>query len=83
MTETMSADFSILPDQRDLFEVPDGVTYLNCASKSPQLRRVPAVGLESVKAAKEPKIFPLSPITRTIMSRARGVSIWASFRILF
>ena len=33
-----------LPSQRHLFELPDGVTYLNCAYMSPQLRSVRAAG---------------------------------------
>jgi selenocysteine lyase/cysteine desulfurase len=33
-----------LPGQRHLFEIPDGVTYLNCAYMSPQLRAVRAAG---------------------------------------
>lgn len=43
-----------IPLQRDLFEIPDGVTYLNCANMSPQLRSVTAAGLESVKAKASP-----------------------------
>ncbi|MBZ4417473.1 aminotransferase class V-fold PLP-dependent enzyme [Myxococcus sp. RHSTA-1-4] len=33
-----------IPSQRHLFELPDGVTYLNCAYMSPQLRSVRAAG---------------------------------------
>jgi selenocysteine lyase/cysteine desulfurase len=33
-----------LGNQRDLFEVPDDITYLNCAYMSPQLRSARAVG---------------------------------------
>ncbi|WP_366934921.1 aminotransferase class V-fold PLP-dependent enzyme [Pyxidicoccus fallax] len=33
-----------IPSQRHLFEIPDGVTYLNCAYMSPQLRSVRAAG---------------------------------------
>jgi selenocysteine lyase/cysteine desulfurase len=48
-----------LPPQRDLFEIPDGVTYLNCANLSPQLRAVSAAGLDSVTLKKSPwKIMP-------------------------
>ncbi len=34
----------ILPSQRALFELPDDVTFLNCAYMSPQLRSVRAAG---------------------------------------
>ena len=33
-----------LPSQRDLFEIPEGVAYLNCAYMSPQLRSVREAG---------------------------------------
>jgi selenocysteine lyase/cysteine desulfurase len=39
-----------LPSQRALFEIPDGVTYLNCASMSPQLRTVTSAGIDAVRA---------------------------------
>jgi selenocysteine lyase/cysteine desulfurase len=49
----------ILPSQRHLFEIPDNVTFLNCASLSPQLLSVTAAGLEAVKAKATPwKITP-------------------------
>lgn len=48
-----------LPLQRHLFEIPDDVTYLNCASLSPQLRSVSAAGLSSVALKASPwKITP-------------------------
>jgi len=34
-----------LPPQRDAFDLPDGVAYLNCAFMAPQLRRVSEVGI--------------------------------------
>jgi selenocysteine lyase/cysteine desulfurase len=40
--------------QRALFEIPDDVTYLNCASMSPQLRSVTAAGLAAVQAKASP-----------------------------
>jgi selenocysteine lyase/cysteine desulfurase len=48
-----------LPLQRELFEIPEEVTYLNCANLSPQLRSVSAAGLDSVALKKSPwKITP-------------------------
>jgi selenocysteine lyase/cysteine desulfurase len=43
-----------LPLQRHLFEIPDEITYLNCANMSPQLRSVSAAGLKSVAAKSTP-----------------------------
>jgi selenocysteine lyase/cysteine desulfurase len=43
-----------IPLQRHLFEIPEEVTYLNCANMSPQLRLVSAAGLESVAAKSTP-----------------------------
>jgi selenocysteine lyase/cysteine desulfurase len=40
--------------QRALFEIPDDVTYLNCASMSPQLRSVTQAGLDAVRAKASP-----------------------------
>jgi selenocysteine lyase/cysteine desulfurase len=39
---------------RELFEIPDAVTYLNCASMSPQLRAVTAAGIDAVRAKASP-----------------------------
>lgn len=47
-------DASPLPQQRDLFDLPPGVTYLNCAAKSPQLRSVTAAGLAAVRTKAQP-----------------------------
>ena len=43
-----------LGSQRALFEIPDDVTYLNCASMSPQLRTVTTAGIEAVHAKASP-----------------------------
>jgi len=43
-----------LGSQRELFAIPDDVTYLNCASMSPQLRGVTAAGLAAVRARESP-----------------------------
>jgi selenocysteine lyase/cysteine desulfurase len=39
---------------RDLFEIPEDVTYLNCANMAPQLRSITAAGLGSVRAKATP-----------------------------
>jgi selenocysteine lyase/cysteine desulfurase len=43
-----------IPVARDLFEIPDGITYLNCASMSPQLRSVTETGLRAVRTKASP-----------------------------
>ena len=43
-----------LGSQRALFEIPDDVTYLNCASMSPSLRAVTAAGIAAVRAKASP-----------------------------
>jgi selenocysteine lyase/cysteine desulfurase len=43
-----------ITSQRALFEIPDDVTYLNCASMSPQLGSVTAAGLAAVQAKASP-----------------------------
>jgi len=40
--------------QRDLFEIPEGVSFLNCANLSPQLRAVTTAGLAAVRRKIEP-----------------------------
>jgi selenocysteine lyase/cysteine desulfurase len=44
----------MLTDQRHLFDLPDGVTYLNCAYLGPQLRSVTEAGLAAVRAKESP-----------------------------
>ena len=43
-----------LPPQRDAFDIPDEVAYLNCAYMSPQLRRVTDAGLAALKRKRRP-----------------------------
>ncbi|CAN5847251.1 aminotransferase class V-fold PLP-dependent enzyme [soil metagenome] len=44
----------ILPSQRDLFDIPDGVCYLNCAYMSPQLRSVHDAGKQALSTKSHP-----------------------------
>jgi selenocysteine lyase/cysteine desulfurase len=49
----------VLSSQRELFEIPEDVAYLNCAYMSPQLRAVRAVGEEAVERKSRPwEILP-------------------------
>lgn len=43
-----------LPSQRNLFDLPEGVAYLNCAYMSPQLRSVTEAGLTAVPRKARP-----------------------------
>jgi selenocysteine lyase/cysteine desulfurase len=43
-----------LPSQRELFDIPDEVAYLNCSYMAPQLRSITAAGLEAVKRKASP-----------------------------
>ncbi len=45
---------AVLAPARGLFEIPDGVTFLNCANMAPQLRAVTAAGLDAVRAKAAP-----------------------------
>lgn len=50
----MSPSSEFLPPQRDLFDLPEDVTFLNCSYMSPQLRSVTAAGLEAVRGKNAP-----------------------------
>ena len=52
MTTTIAE--SAPASQRALFEIPDDVTYLNCASMSPQLHAVTQAGIDAVRAKASP-----------------------------
>jgi len=43
-----------IQNARNLFEIPEGVTYLNCANMAPQLRSITEAGLGSVRAKATP-----------------------------
>jgi selenocysteine lyase/cysteine desulfurase len=53
VTPTQSTTDGI-PPSRELFEIPDGVTYLNCANMAPQLRSITAAGINAVRAKATP-----------------------------
>jgi selenocysteine lyase/cysteine desulfurase len=57
----------------ELFEIPDGVTYLNCANMAPQLRAVTAAGIEAVKAKAAPWTLS-APDWFSAAERLRGLA---------
>ncbi len=54
MALTPSSIATSLGNVRDLFEIPEGVTYLNLASMAPQLRSVTEAGLRAVRTKASP-----------------------------
>ncbi len=65
-----------LGDQRQLFDIPDDVTYLNGAYMSPQLRSVTAVGEAAVAAKAHPwRIAPADFFTGPDALRAAFASL--------
>ncbi len=67
-----------LPGQRHLFELPDDVTYLNCAYMSPQLRSVRAAGEAALGLKAQPwrvrpeDFFSGSEALRAVFARVVG-----------
>jgi selenocysteine lyase/cysteine desulfurase len=67
-----------LPQQRDLFEFPDDVCYLNCAYMSPQLRAVTEAGERAVSRKARPweiapaDFFEDSETARELFARICG-----------
>jgi selenocysteine lyase/cysteine desulfurase len=53
-TQVGRGDAEVLANQRELFDLPEGVTYLNCAYMAPQLRAVTAVGRDAVSRKAHP-----------------------------
>ncbi|WP_164010973.1 aminotransferase class V-fold PLP-dependent enzyme [Pyxidicoccus trucidator] len=68
----------LLPSQRHLFELPDSVTYLNCAYMSPQLRSVRAAGEAALAVKAQPwrlkpdDFFTHSEALRALFARLVG-----------
>jgi len=44
----------MIPNQKDLFSIPAGVNFLNCANMAPQLNAITDAGLESVRQKNTP-----------------------------
>jgi selenocysteine lyase/cysteine desulfurase len=68
----------ILENQRDLFEIPEEIAYLNCAYMSPQLRPVREIGERAVARKSRPweitpgDFFKDVEKTRTLFARLVG-----------
>ena len=44
----------LISNQKDLFDIPDNLIYLNCAYMSPSLKSVTEAGLKGVSRKKSP-----------------------------
>jgi selenocysteine lyase/cysteine desulfurase len=53
-TQTPTTVTSRIEEAKDLFEIPAGVTYLNCANMAPQLRAITDAGIDAVRAKATP-----------------------------
>ena len=64
----------MIPSQKHLFNIPEEITYLNCAYLSPQLRSVTAAGLNAVSSKETPWLltppdfFTLTEKTRSLFA---------------
>jgi len=64
--------------QRDLFEIPDDISYLNCAYMSPQLRSVREAGVAAIGRKAQPwtitpaDFFSDSEVARALFGRLIG-----------
>ena len=54
MTPIQPTTTDIIEPVRELFEIPEGITYLNCASMAPQLQSVTEAGLRAVRTKASP-----------------------------
>src|SRR5215475_11213177 len=57
MTTTAEAEAKTsgqIINARELFEIPEGITYLNCANMAPQLKSITEAGIAAVRAKATP-----------------------------
>jgi selenocysteine lyase/cysteine desulfurase len=71
----------MIPSQRHLFDLPDGVAYLNCAYMSPLLKRAAAAGAEAIARKCQPwtiaaaDFFGDSERARALFARLLGATV--------
>lgn len=66
----------MLPPQRDLFDVPEDVCYLNCSYMSPQLRSVHEAGGKAISLKSHPwKVTPEDFFTESEKARKQFAAI--------
>jgi len=72
---TTGAD-DLLSGQRDLFELPEEVVYLNCATMAPQLRAVGEAGVEAIRRLRAPwRLRPADWFTGTEALRSAAARL--------
>lgn len=54
LSQALADRYRLLPSQRHLFDIPEAVSYLNCAYMSPLLRRVTEAGQRAVARKAHP-----------------------------
>ena len=54
VTQALTTVTDRIEKAKDLFEIPEGVTYLNCANMAPQLRSITKTGIDAVLAKTAP-----------------------------
>ena len=78
MTPIQPTTSTLIENVRDLFEIPEDITYLNCASMAPQLRCVTEAGLRAVRTKASPwtlsgpEWFSASEELRVLAARVMG-----------
>jgi selenocysteine lyase/cysteine desulfurase len=77
---TMTEAVTTLPNQRELFDIPQDVAYLNCAYMSPLLKAVAIVGEQAVRQKQHPweitpsDFFAIPDLGRELFARIIGAS---------
>jgi kynureninase len=75
----MSKGGPFIKNVRNLFEIPEDVTYLNCANMAPQLKSVTEAGINAVRAKESPwslaapQWFSGAETLRALAARLMGV----------
>ena len=70
---------SKIEDAKNLFQIPAGITYLNCANMAPQLRSITDAGMDAVRAKttpwelSAPEWFSGAEELRNLAARLMGV----------
>ena len=64
---------NLIPNQRELFEIPDDVAYLRCAATSPALRRARQAGERAIALKSQPWGSAWGQVSAETVEQARGL----------